>query len=188
MKITSKSFLFISFLIVGLNGCNKDEKTVSPPVPGNEFLTSVRVTATNTTDPTDVQVAIITDTTIISNPPESINHDTLNLKANSVYSVTVEFLDETKNPPGQVTDDIYTRRNYHLICFDVSSGLNLTVARTDLDTNNPPLQVGLQDKITSGAVSKGTLNVQLRHQPNAKNGDCAPGSTDADVTYTVNIY
>ena len=83
MKISSKSFLFISVLVLGLDGCNKDEKTVSPPVPGNEFLTSVRVTATNTTDPTDVQVAIITDTTIIPNPPESINHDTLNLKANS---------------------------------------------------------------------------------------------------------
>ena len=50
MKIASKSFLFISVFIVGLDGCNKDEKTVSPPVPGNEFLTSVRVTATNTTD------------------------------------------------------------------------------------------------------------------------------------------
>ena len=188
MKITSKSFLFISFLIVGLNGCNKDEKTVSPPVPGNEFLTSVRVTATNTTDPSDIQVAIITDTTIIPNPPSSINHDTLNLKANSVYTATVEFLDETKNPPGQVTDDIYDRRNYHLICFESSVGLNITVVRTDLDTNNPPLQIGLQDKITTGAVSKGTLNVQLRHQPNAKNGDCAPGSTDADVTYFVNIH
>ena len=188
MKITSKSFLFMSILILGLNGCNKDEKTVSPPVPGNEFLTSVRVTATNTTDPTDVQVAIITDTTIIPNPPDSINHDTLNLKANSVYTVTVEFLDETKHPAGQVTDDIYDRRNYHLICFETSQGLNLTVMRTDLDTNNPPLQIGLQDKFTTGAVSKGTLNVQLRHQPNAKNGDCAPGSSDADVTYNINIY
>jgi hypothetical protein len=169
MKITSKSFLFISFLIVGLNGCNKDEKTVSPPVPGNEFLTSVRVTATNTADASDVQVAIITDT-------------------NSVYTATVEFLDETKNPPGQVTNDIYDRRNYHLICFQASSGLNITVVRTDMDTNTPPLQIGLQDKITTGAVSTGTLNVQLRHQPNAKNGDCAPGSSDADVTYIINIH
>jgi hypothetical protein len=188
MKRSMKSFLFLSICVLGFNGCNKDEKTVSPPVPGNEFLTSVRVTATNTTDPTDVQVAIITDTTIIPNPPESINHDTLNLKANSVYTVTIEFLDETKNPPGQVTDDIYDRRNYHLICFETSPGLNVTVVRTDLDTNNPPLQIGLQDKITTGAVSKGTLNVQLRHQPNAKNGDCAPGSSDADVTFDVNVY
>jgi len=188
MKRSMKSFLFISLCVLGFNRCNKDEKTVSPPVPGNEFLTSVRVTATSTTDPTDIQVAIITDTTIIPNPPSSINHDTLNLKANTVYTATVEFLDETKNPPGQVTDDIYDRRNYHLICFEISSGLNLTVVRTDLDTNTPPLQIGLQDNITTGAVSKGTLNVQLRHQPNAKNGDCAPGSSDADVNFNVNIY
>ena len=91
----------------------------------------------------------------------------LNLKANSTYHVSVLFLDETKHPAGNVTDDIYDRRNYHLICFEVT-GANLTATRTDLDTNNPPLPIGLQDDFTTGAAGIGTLNVQLRHQPNAK--------------------
>ena len=82
-------------------------------------------------NPSDVQIASITDTTIIPHPPDSINTPTLNLKANSVYNVQVLFLDETKTPPGNVTDDIYDRRNYHLICFIVSGGTNLTVVRTD---------------------------------------------------------
>lgn len=188
MKITSKSFLFLSLIIIGLDGCNKDEKTVSPPVPSNEFLTSVRLIAVNNADHTDVQVATITDTTIIPNPPDSINHAQLNLKANSIYAVSVEFLDETKNPVGQVTDDIYARRNYHLICFVVSGGANLTAVRTDKDTNTPPLEIGLQDNFTTTGVSTGILNVQLRHQPNLKDGTCAPGSTDADVDFKINIY
>jgi len=167
--------------------CKKDEKTVSPPLPGNEFLTTVRLVATNTADANDVQVASVTDTTIISHPPDSIDHPTLNLKANSTYSVAVLFLDETKNPAGNVTDDIYDRRNYHLLCFDVIGGVNLTVERTDLDTNNPPLPIGLQDKFTTGATGTGKLNVQLRHQPNAKNGSCDPGSSDADVDFNIVI-
>lgn len=168
-------------------GCSKDEKTVAPPVPGNEFLTTVRLIATNANDPSDVQVASITDTTIIAHPADSINTPTLNLKANSTYHVQVLFLDETTNPAGNVTEDIYDRRNYHLLCFDVT-GAPLNVTRTDLDTNNPPLPIGLQDDFRTGAASDGTLNVQLRHQPNAKNGDCAPGSSDADVTYNIHIY
>ncbi|MGH2566307.1 MAG: hypothetical protein ACRDE5_17440, partial [Ginsengibacter sp.] len=63
----------------------------------------------------------------------------------------------------------------------------LTVTRTDLDTNTPPLPIGLQDDFVTGAAGTGTLNVQLRHQPNAKNGTCAPGSSDADVDFTINI-
>ncbi|MES1249805.1 MAG: hypothetical protein ABUL46_03930 [Chitinophaga rupis] len=187
MKKLMSVFMTAGVIMLVFYACKKDEKTVSPPLPGNEFLTTVRLVATNTNDPSDVQVASVTDTTLIANPPDSINNPTLNLKANSVYKVAVQFLDETKNPAGNVTDDIYDRRNYHLLCFDISGGANLTVTRTDLDTNNPPLPIGLQDNFTTGAASNGTLNVQLRHQPNAKNGSCDPGSSDADVDFTIAI-
>lgn len=173
------------FLLIS-NGCSKEEKTVSPPLPGNEFLTTVRLIVGNANDASDVHVVSITDTTIIAHPADSINNPNLTLKANSTYNVQVLFLDETTKPVGNITADIYDRRNYHLVCF-VTSGENLTTTRTDLDTNTPPLQIGLQDKFVTGAASTGTLNVQLRHQPNAKNGDCAPGSSDADVTYNVTI-
>jgi hypothetical protein len=184
---------FMSLLAVAasitllFHACSKDEKTVSPPLPGNEFLTTVRVILTNTSDPSDVQIAAVTDSTLVANPPDSISHPALKLKANSTYSMSVLFLDATKKPAGNVTDDIYARRNYHLICFDISGGANLTVTRTDLDTNTPALPIGLQDKVTTGAASTGTLNLQLRHQPNAKNGDCAPGSSDADVDFNITI-
>jgi hypothetical protein len=167
--------------------CKKDEKTVSPPLPGNEFLTTVRLVATNTADASDVQIASVTDTTLISNPPDSINNTVLNLKAGSTYTVSVLFLDETKKPTGNVTDDIYDRRNYHLICFDIAGGANLTVVRTDMDTNTPALPIGLQDRFTTGTAGTGKLNVQLRHQPNAKNGSCDPGSSDADVDFNIVI-
>ena len=171
--------------ILLLNGCKKDEKVVSPPLPGNEFLTTVKLVATNSTDASDVQTASVVQ---LPDLPVDYTHATLNLKKNSTYHVTVAFLDETTSPAGNITDDIYDRRNYHLICF-TASGLNLTVNKTDLDTNNPPLPIGLSDDFITGDASAatGSLNVQLRHQPNAKNGSCDPGSSDADVDFPVNI-
>jgi len=187
MKRSTGIFLTAASIVLAFHACKKDEKAVSPPLPGNEFLTSVRLIATNTANSSDVQTTIITDTTQVPHPPLNINNPTLTLKANSVYTVQVQFLDETKTPEGNVTTDIYDRRNYHLICFDVSGGANLAVVRTDKDTNNPPLEIGLQDSFTTGAASTGKLNVQLRHQPNAKNGSCDPGSSDADVDFNIVI-
>ena len=173
----------VLMFVMLLNGCKKDETAVSPPLPGNEFLTTVKLVATNATDPSDVQIVWVKQ---LPGQPVDYSNATLNLKKNSTYHVGVEFLDETTTPAGNITDDIYARRNYHLICF-VPTGINLTVNRTDLDTNTPPLQIGLEDDFITGATGTGSLNVQLRHQPNAKNGDCAPGSTDADVDFSVNI-
>lgn len=167
-----------------LHGCSKDETIVSPPVPGNEFLTTVQLIITNTAVSTDVQTRSVKQL-----PGQAVNYTnaSITLKKNSTYTVQVKFLDETTTPAGNVTDDILTRQNYHLICFTVSGGAALTVVRTDKDTNTPALEVGLQDKFTTGAIGTGSLNVQLRHQPNAKNGDCSPGSSDADVDFPVSI-
>lgn len=182
-KIT---LMLIAVVTSGLlfHACKKDETAVSPPVPGNEFLTTVQLIVVNAADATDTKTVQVKQ---LPDQPIDYSKATLNLKANSTYNVSVKFLDETTTPAGDVTEDIYARRNYHLICFTVGGGANLTVVRTDLDTNTPALQVGLQDKFTTGAAGNGTLNVRLRHQPNAKNGDCDPGSSDADVDFTVNV-
>jgi hypothetical protein len=65
--------------------------------------------------------------------------------------------------------------------------LNLTVTITDHDTNPQMYPVGLQTQMVTGAAGKGWLRVVLRHQPNAKNGTYAPGSTDLDTGFSVGI-
>ena len=184
MKKLTGTLLLSAALVFAFNGCSKDEKTVSPPLPGNEFLTTVQLIVTNAADATDTKTVAVKGL-----PGQAIDNSkaALTLKKNAVYNVQVKFLDETKSPAGDVTTDISDRRNYHLICFVVSGGAALTVQRTDKDTNTPALEVGLQDKFTTVAASTGSLNVKLRHQPNAKTGDCAPGSTDADVNFPITI-
>jgi hypothetical protein len=177
----------IATLLIFWTACNKKEQAVAPPVPGNEFLTTVELVATNAADPTDTQTAKWVKLNPDDTSAPDISHAKLNLKKNANYNVQVKFLDETKTPAEDITSEIQDRENYHLVCFTIAAGLNLTVTRTDHDTNNPPLEVGLQDLFAAGAASSGNLEVVLHHQPNVKNGDCAPGSIDADVNYTVNI-
>ncbi len=170
-----------------LAACNKDEKQVSPEDPENEFMTTVRLVAENTADPSDVDSASWVKLNPDDTTAPDLSHATLNLKANATYTLHVKFLDETKTPPEDLTEEIWERRNYHLVCFDAAQGLNAAITRTDLDDNTPQLPVGLTNSLTTGATSEGNLEVTLHHQPNVKNGDCAPGSIDADVNFTVNI-
>lgn len=239
--LSSWSNLFIGTIVVfslTLSGCSKSASTVTPSLPGNEFLTTVQLQLTNTADPTDVQLCSSTQMSPTSHTyqQDSIFNSKafLRLKANSTYTGRVIILDETQTPVDTVSDEILARENYHLFFFQPSpilasniiisntttnipqtdwltgqpasdttafgisvnevvatsaaDALNLTVTRTDEDTNNPPLQIGLKDNFTTGAASSGILRMVLRHQPNAKNGTFDPGSSDLDVTYAVTVY
>ena len=225
----------LSLLLIIAAGCNKKASTVTPALPGNEFLTTVQLKLVNTADASDVQLASWTQMSPKTHTYQAdsayFSQAVLNLKANATYSGQVIILDETQSPAAVISDEIHDRANYHLFFFQptpiltsnlvisntsaaipvsdwntgvpdttysgisinevqLASGgnpLNLTVTRTDLDTNNPPLQVGLTDNFVCGAASNGIVRVVLRHQPNAKNGTFGPGSTDLDVTYVVNI-
>ena len=210
-NILSISGLILATMLLWAS-CKKPEASVTPPPPDNEYLTTVKIVAVNRADSNDVVTATWVDLTPDDlNPPDTSNA-ILNLRANSVYDAKVFFLDETQSPPGDITAEIKDRQNYHLIFFqptpvapaDTVSGvayttipgtpaspngpyLNLHVARTDLDNNNPPLPIGLTDKFTTGAASSGHLEVLVRHQPDGKNGTYAPGSVDGDVTFRVTI-
>ncbi len=229
------SIVFYLFML-GLGGCSKSPQTVTPALPGNEFLTTVELYLQNSTNPADIQTAVwtqISPATGIYQPDSTyVNLAQLNLKANTTYNGQVYIFDETKTPWDTVSIEIQQRENYHLFFFQVSpivsanviisntttnipmtdwntglpasdttaggvsvneilsppgTALNLMVSRTDMDTNSPPLQIGLTDQFVTGAASSGILRVVLRHQPNAKNGTYDPGSTDLDVTYAVSI-
>lgn len=169
------------------NGCKKEETTVVPAPPGNEFITTVAVHAINIADSTDSITAKWVDLTPGDlNPPNQI--DTLKLKAGAIYNCTISFIDETKSPAEDITGEIRDRGNYHLLCFNFSGLNTFTITRTDFDTNNPPLPIGLSDRIETGTLASGNIEIQLRHQPNVKDGSCSTGSADVDITLPVLIY
>ncbi len=176
-----KQVLALSAIAVAVSltwsSCKKTETVVSPPSPENEFLTTVRLVATNEANPADVVTASWVDLNPDDNNPPDTSNAVMNLKANSVYDVRVLFLDETQHPAGDITGEISDRQNYHLLFFQptpvaaadtvtgvnyagipgtepAASGtyLNLRVTRTDMDGNNPALPLGLSDKFTTGVA------------------------------------
>ncbi len=205
----------VSVFLLFLSGCNKKESTVTPAPPSNEFLTTVELKLVNTADATDTVTAIWRQLDPTGTALPDTSKAILGLKANATYSANVVLLDETQTPAVVVSDEIKDRENYHLFFFQptpisasnliisntstdipVADGtvtsasgpyLNLVVTRTDQDTNNPPLQIGLTDNFVTGAASTGWLRVVLRHQPNVKNGTYDPGSSDLDVNFQINI-
>lgn len=185
--IGSLASLFLLFSLF-ISGCKKEEQVVSPPLPGNEFLTTVKLELVNTVT-NDTVIGIWRDLTPEDTNPADTSLALLNLKENSTYKATIFLLDETKNPAEDITTEIKERGNYHQLFYFPSSnlGANLVVNVTDTDTNSPPLPLGITTNFITNAAAVGKVNVILKHQPNVKNGTFAPGSTDIDVNFQVNI-
>jgi hypothetical protein len=186
-KFTPFLMLLLSILFLATS-CKKEEQVVSPPLPGNEFLTTIKLHLISS-DNLDTLVATWRDLTPEDTNPPDTSLASLILKSNTTYSAHLELMDETKSPSEDITAEIQERANYHRIFYFPSSSLetNLSVAVTDLDTNNPPLALGISSTISTQNVSSGFLQVILKHQPNVKDGTFAPGSTDADVKFQISI-
>ena len=206
--------LFAS-IVIFLGGCNKQASVGTVRPPSNEFLTTVELVFQNTSNPLDTGRGIWRQLDPTGATPPDTSKAILNLKANSTYNVQTLILDETKTPADTVSIVIRQRQNYHLLYYQptpispsnliisntstdipVADGtvtsatgpyLNLVVTRTDYDTNVPPMQVGLDLTFAAGAASTGWLRAVQRHQPNVKDGTYAPGSSDFDVNYKINI-
>lgn len=114
--------------------------------------------------------------------------DTLFLTAHQSYTGEIQFLDETKSPPDDLTEEVKKEANDHLVVYEVKSPLmpaQLSISRTDKDSRN--LEVGLKTTIQTGGKGKGELRIILKHQPGEKDGTPNPGETDVDILIPVVI-
>lgn len=173
----------IAAIIIVWSSCNKQvEKPAVNIAP--EVLTTMRLIATNAADPTDVDSAQWVQLDLTGANPPDLSNDTLTLRKNATYNVQYEVFDSLLNQ----TPLILSRENYHLICFDIASDLNLTITRTDHDNNTPPLPIGLSDQFVTGAASADTIVVTQWHQPNVKNGSCGLGAVDIQGPFYIKIH
>ena len=195
MKSKNKSILkgglaLAIFSALSLTSCKKEEVIVSPPVAGNEFMTTIKLRFENKNNPSDTTWAVWKDLTPDDQNAPDTSGAIINLDKNKTFKVSVKILDETKNPAEEITEDIRERGNFHFFTFFTTGTIssNLTIVATDFDTNPTPFHIGLENEFTtSGNVSTGRLEGVLRHQPNTKNGTFAPGNSDIDVFFTLNI-
>lgn len=177
------ALVFGALLTVSLNSCKKDDN--DDHGEENELITTIVLDLVNVNDISDKQHAVWYKANPNSIDPPDTSGAILNLLGNSTYHATISVLDETQNPVANITDEIEELSDEHLFFFFPSSGLDLTVAATDQDVNGLP--IGLQSNFTSGSTSSGLVRVVLRHQPGVKDGTYAPGDSDIDVNFRVNI-
>lgn len=149
-----------------------------------------------------------TPDTIINNTAESINtvkvfstklnktyvykkvsgqtfSDTIFLTKSISDTFQVTFFNEVSGNVKELTPEISAEKNDHQIFFNASPDANIAFRYLDEDDNKFPL--GLEVEVTTGAASKGSLDVVLKHQPNIKSGSQNVGSTDIDASFILII-
>jgi hypothetical protein len=169
-----------------ITGCKKDKNAVGDPDDHDhddaELITSMVLEFSDTAN-------VQPNVTVAFRDPDgeggnaATEFDTIALAANTVYSVKITLLDESKNPAVKISDEVKTEGDEHLFCYDVT-GANINVARTDSDGK---YEIGLDSRWTVAAASNGTVKVTLKHQPGVKNGTCGVGDTDVEVNFITEI-
>ncbi len=206
IKLKHSVYVLLGTALFYASCSSKSEQAVQPNI-ANETITQASLKFTNQANAADTPSCTYTFHLDNNDNVTSVDSTTLKLKANSKYNCVVYMLDQTQTPVFVVSNEIKERENYHLFFYQPTPintapvisntspyipgtpvnaslpPLNLSIVRTDHDTNNPPMQVGLTTVFTTGAASSGNLRWVLRHQPNAKNGTFAPGSSDLDVNF-----
>lgn len=207
----SLAFAALAITLIAAS-CKKDNKTntpATPPPPANEeeLITTFKLYLSSATD---TAVYLFKDpdgeggvpafygpgTTTASAQSDSV----LVLNANTSYTATLYFLDESKSVTDTISYEIKEEANEHMVFFNQTSpsalppasltinGTNLSITYLDNDGSTPPLPLGLTTKWQTGNSSgKVPLSIDLKHQPGTKNGTYAPGDTDLSVLFKILI-
>lgn len=191
MKNKIKSIFTILMLSLVVFACKKDDKTPTPSNPnGNtpppneeELITTIVLTFTDT-------MGLTTPFTVTFADPDGdggnapTTHEVINLDSNKYYNVSIQFLDQSKTPAEDITQEVVAEADEHLICYNLS-GTNLSVTRSDSDGT---YELGVLSFWSTGLPSSGTVTVVLKHQPGIKDGSCGIGDTDVEVVFDVVIH
>lgn len=212
MKTNKKnlSVLLIAATIF-LAACKKDEKEpdpVPPPPPSEqELITTFRMTVSDGTLTADylfkdpdgdggTPAFYGPGTTTASTQSDSV----INLNANTIYTVSFQLFDESKSPAVNISNEIVEEALDHMFFFNQQtpsalpnasvsiSNTNLSIHYLDSDSASTALPIGLLTKWTTGnAADKRPLTIELKHQPDVKNGTYAPGDVDISILFKVKI-
>ena len=171
--------LIFSLLILFSFSCEKD--TEGYPEDESELITTVSITFTPASG--TAKSFKWTDKDGAGGIAPVI--ESIVLAANTSYTISTSFLDESKSPAYNVTEEILEDGYEHLVCY-TSSGSAPAVQITDLDKKKDPL--GLAGTLKTTTAGNGSLQIILKHIPDKKSTTpCSTGETDIEVTFPVTI-
>lgn len=169
-------------LLFSTSGCKKSDPT---PADENELITTVRLKFTEGSNSQTFEWKDIDGdggkAPVIQN---------IALKTNKTYKVDVSFLDESKMPIFDITEEVAKEKDEHLVIITPAPASLFVYTYGDKDSRNFP--VGLTGTAKTSGAGTGTLKVVLRHQPPingkpVKDGTATLGSSDADVLFNLAV-
>ncbi len=181
---TLKKLFFLSFALLFFIACKKDDVIEDND---NELITTVELSFTKQGTSTPVVYTWKdTDGPGGSNPVI----EPILLDAASAYNLSIRFLDESKNPAENITQEINAESAVHRIYIigDANSGL----AITNLNNDSNGLPLGLTAQITTATPANGSLRIVLRHYGEGGKDASDPvtspkASSDADVSFPLTV-
>jgi hypothetical protein len=185
MKTVLKSLLLVAALIMFNSGCEEDPKSPNNENP-QELITTVILTMVNQANANDTVTVTWKDLDGSGGNAPTI--DTLFLTSGVTYSGSIQFLDESKNPPEDITEEVEEEKNAHQVFYELHGTVEgrIVITVNDFDTNTPPLPVGLDytAAVSAGGAAEGHLHVVLSHYEGTKT---AVPSDESDVDIEIEV-
>jgi len=183
MKTYITSLLMITAL--AFTSCKKDDKDPtnnSSTENEQELITTVIITLEDSNN--NIESYTFSDPDGAGGADATV--EPIQLFEGQVYSVNIQFLDKS-NPsaPVDLTTEINNEGAEHMVCYTTDLG-GISVTKTDSDGTYP---IGLTSSWEVDPSSDATtITITLKHQPGLKDGTCAPGETDVEVTFPIQYF
>jgi hypothetical protein len=185
----SKNLLYLSLAALIFTSCSNDDDGNDLPAPVNEE--EVITTMTISLQPSTGGAPVILEIRDLDGP-DGPNAPVITVSDDLVfgrsYSGSIVLLNETVNPPDNITTEVEEEANEHQFFFVIGGNLDATVDYENFDGNGNPL--GTQFTLNTQGPSNGNLTVVLRHEPKKPNDGTladAGGETDISATFPINI-
>jgi len=177
-------FLTISIFAIALFASCSDDDVPETVLP-QEVITTLRLTLEPIGGGTDIVLEYRDLDADGPNPP--VVDVSGNLAAGTSYNGAILLLNETVDPPENVTEEVDEESLEHQFFYTLGGDLNVTTEYENFDTDGNPL--GTELMLLAGEASSGTLTLTLRHEPNKPNSGLADagGETDIEVTFDVAV-
>lgn len=176
------------FAFATIIGCTEDEPE-TPIIPNEEELITTLKWQLISINQQDTLNFLFRD--LDGDGGSEPTMETIDLKANTIYSARVTLLNELNMPVEDITEEVSEEAEDHQFFYETDIS-GLTVAYSDNDVNGNP--IGILSMVTTADSSSGSLNITLLHLPDkfangVSTGDIslAGGESDISVSFNFNV-
>ncbi|KAB1156134.1 type 1 periplasmic binding fold superfamily protein [Flavobacterium luteum] len=185
----SKILLITLLILLTLSSCSSPYDT--EPIVENEVITTISLVYT----PEGGGTTITLESKDLDGdgPKAPIVNVSGKFAQGKTYTGVLTFLNETVNPPVDITKEIKELALEHQIFYQRAGTINsISYADTASNFDSSGKPIGLESVFTTTRAASGSIKIILKHEPNKSGANVAfgditnaGGSTDAEVVFNI---